>query len=111
MAIEDGATLAECLSRAGTVDQISKAMGVYEAIRKPRAEKLKNASEMAGLDKHYADGEQQLARDEGLKRMMKIHLSKIPGKGVETKHPQHWIMGYDVIREVSAPAFVYPDLY
>ena len=38
-----------CLSRAKTADEITKAMRVYEAIRKPRAVKLKNASEEIGL--------------------------------------------------------------
>jgi salicylate hydroxylase len=67
MAIEDGATLAECLSRAATVDQIPKSVKVYEAIRKLRVEKLKNASEASGIEKHYPDGEKQRARDEQMK--------------------------------------------
>lgn len=59
MAVKDGATLAECLSRAETAVQIPKAMQVYESIRKPRTEKLKNASEASGIEKHYPDGEKQ----------------------------------------------------
>ncbi len=103
MAVEDGATLAECLSRAETADQIPKAMRVYEAIRKSRAEKLKNASEVSGVEKHLPDGEEQRKRDEQMRITMNTHLKKIPAKGEKNNHPSHWIMGYDVVGQVSAP--------
>jgi salicylate hydroxylase len=101
MAVEDGATLAECLSRAATVDQIPKAMNVYEAIRKPRVDKLKNASEESGVEKHYPDGEKQQRRDEQMKMVMNTHLTKIPKPGEKNRHPSAWIVGHDVIGYVS----------
>ena len=107
MALEDGATLTECLSRAKTADEIPKAMRVYEAIRKPRAEKLKNASEASGVEKHLPDGEEQRKRDEEMRITMNTHLKKIPAKGEENKHPSSWIMGYDVVGHVSARFLLY----
>ena len=103
MCVEDGATLAECLSRAQTAEQIPKAMRVYESSRKPRAEKLKNASEESGVENHLQDGEEQRKRDENMKMIMKRHLAKIPGKGEKNEHPTAWIMGYDVVGHVSVP--------
>ncbi|KAE9366341.1 FAD/NAD(P)-binding domain-containing protein [Stipitochalara longipes BDJ] len=101
MAVEDGAVLAECLSWADTVDEISKAMKVYEAIRKPRAEKLKNASEENGVEKHLPDGEKQRQRDEHMKMVMNTLLKKVPAKGEKNMHPSHWIMGYDVVGQAN----------
>jgi 2-polyprenyl-6-methoxyphenol hydroxylase-like FAD-dependent oxidoreductase len=107
MAVEDGATLAECLSRAQTAYQIPKAMKVYESIRKPRAEKLKNASEAGGIEKHLPDGEKQRQRDEQMRHTMNTHLVKIPAKGEKNKHPSAWISGHDVVGYVSTfEAFV-----
>jgi salicylate hydroxylase len=63
MAVEDGATLAECLARAETVDQILMVLRAHETIRKPGAEKVKAASEQSGVEKHYPDAEQQEKRD------------------------------------------------
>jgi salicylate hydroxylase len=106
MTVEDGATLAECLSRAETADQIPKAMRVYEAVRKPRAEKLKNISEASGIEKHYPDGENQRKRDEQ-RITMNSHLKNIPTKGQLDKHPSHWIMSYNVVGHVSALFLLY----
>jgi salicylate hydroxylase len=101
MAVEDGATLAECLARADTAHEIPKAMRMYETIRKPRAEKLKNASEESGVEKHYPDGEKQRERDAQMRMVMETHLVKIPKKGEKNHHPSAWIMEHDVLGYVS----------
>lgn len=101
MAVEDGATMAECLSRAQTADQIPKAMQVYERIRKPRAEKLKNLSEASGIDKHYPDGESQRQRDEQMRQSMNTTLAKVPGKGEKNADPFAPVMSHDVVGYVS----------
>jgi salicylate hydroxylase len=61
-AIEDGATLAACLSRLGK-DRIPEALRRYEAHRLPRASRLQAMSADNKLRFHLPDGPQQLARD------------------------------------------------
>jgi salicylate hydroxylase len=93
MAVEDGATLAECLARAETVDQIPVVLRAHETIRKPRAEKVKAASERSGVEKHYPDGEQQEKRDILMKAALNAETPNIDAK--ET-HPANWLVGLDV---------------
>ncbi|KAH8794302.1 hypothetical protein F5882DRAFT_50737 [Hyaloscypha sp. PMI_1271] len=86
-----------CLSRAKTADEITKAMRVYEAIRKPRAVKLKNASEESGVEKHYPDSKKQRERDAQMKMVIDTHLAEIPKRGEKNSHPCVWIMGHDAV--------------
>jgi salicylate hydroxylase len=106
MGIEDVATLAECLSRAETSDQIPKTMRTYETIRKPRAEKLKNLSQFAGVEKHYEDGEKQQKRDELAIKLMDSHVN-IPKPGETNTHPTAGLFGFDVLGYVSE----YPAMF
>ena len=101
MAVEDGAVLAECLSRAKTVDEIPKAAKAYASIRKLRAEKVKNMAEESGIEKHLPDGEKQRQRDADMKMVMNTIQTKIPAKGEKNAHPSYWMMGHDVVGHVS----------
>lgn len=94
MATEDAAALGECLSRATSPSQIPLAMKAYETIRKPRAEKLKAASEFSGLEKHYPDGEKQRKRDELMMKGSTAQVT-IPKKGEKNMHPTAFVHGYD----------------
>jgi salicylate hydroxylase len=95
MATEDAATLSECLSRATSSAEIPLAMKAYESIRKPRAEKLKAASEFSGKEKHYPDGEKQKKRDELMLKGSSVQVA-IPKKGEKNTHPTAWVHGHDV---------------
>jgi salicylate hydroxylase len=65
-AIEDGAALASVL--VGTKGDLPVALGRYEALRKPRATRLQEASAANRIRFHLPDGAEQDARDEGMKR-------------------------------------------
>jgi len=62
--IEDGAALATLLK--AMPDDIAGALARYEAVRKPRATKLQQASAANRSRFHLPDGEAQRARDEAL---------------------------------------------
>ncbi len=62
--IEDGAALATLLK--AMPDDIASALARYEAVRKPRATKLQEASAANRSRFHLPDGEAQRARDEAL---------------------------------------------
>lgn len=101
MATEDAATLSECLSRATSTSEIPLAMKAYETIRKPRAEKLKAASEFSGKEKHYPDGEKQRKRDEMMMKGSGVQVT-IPKKGEKNTHPSAWVHGHDVRAHAKA---------
>ncbi|MBN9486125.1 MAG: FAD-dependent monooxygenase [Alphaproteobacteria bacterium] len=62
--IEDGAALASLLT--ATPDDIARSLACYEAVRKPRATRLQQASAANRTRFHLHDGEAQRARDEAL---------------------------------------------
>jgi salicylate hydroxylase len=62
--VEDGAALATLLK--AMPNDIPGALARYEAVRKPRATKLQQASAANRIRFHMPDGEAQLARDEAL---------------------------------------------
>jgi salicylate hydroxylase len=61
-AIEDGATLAACLSRLGK-RRIAEALALYEAHRRPRASRLQAMSAANKVRFHLPAGPEQQARD------------------------------------------------
>jgi salicylate hydroxylase len=66
-AIEDGATLAACLSQTDARD-IPEALRRYEALRLPRASRVQGLSEANKTRFHLADGTAQQARDAEMAR-------------------------------------------
>jgi salicylate hydroxylase len=64
-AIEDGATLAACLTQVGA-DGIPAALARYEALRLPRATRLQEMSRANKTRFHLPDGPEQQARDASL---------------------------------------------
>ncbi|EGX88619.1 Salicylate hydroxylase [Cordyceps militaris CM01] len=73
--IEDGACLAGCLLRSGSV---AEATAAFEAIRKPRTTFISKAGHMNMEFGHLADGPEQEARDAALERM-RIHEANMGG--------------------------------
>jgi salicylate hydroxylase len=66
-AIEDGATLATCLSQADARD-VPEALRRYEALRLPRASRIQSLSEANKTRFHLPDGAAQQARDDEMAR-------------------------------------------
>jgi salicylate hydroxylase len=66
-AIEDGATLATCLSRTAA-QNVSDALRRYEAFRLPRASRVQALSEINKTRFHLPDGPAQQARDAEMAR-------------------------------------------
>ncbi|KAI9825138.1 MAG: hypothetical protein M1819_000596 [Sarea resinae] len=104
MGIEDGAALAETLSRAKDVADIKRVLQAFESIRKPRAELLTSASSMLGKMWQMPDGEAQKQRDERM-RAMPIwdaanwdgsHIDDVPSSIRDPKY-QTWVMGHDTV--------------
>lgn len=100
MAVEDGAALAEVLSLVRSVEEIPAALRVFEKVRMRRAYGMQAASLVNGRLWHFADGEEQEARDEGMR-------AEVEGRGfVESTNQwsdpttQVWAYGYDAEREV-----------
>ncbi|KEF55482.1 salicylate hydroxylase [Exophiala aquamarina CBS 119918] len=107
MAIEDGAALAECLSRVRTKEQIPRYLQVFESIRKPRCERIQESSRLNGDMWHMADGPGQEARDKALKK--DDFQEDLPSPDLDGSNPnlwsdrgfQPWLFGHDVFAETS----------
>ena len=108
--IEDAAVLGECLSRSRTTDGIPLLVKAYEAIRKPRAERVKAIS--LGNSKVYAypDGTEQEARDKLYGQNISTSKKSEKNQAVPTADssaayatPEFsmWLFGYDVANDVS----------
>jgi salicylate hydroxylase len=67
MAVEDGAALAEVLSKIKSCDQISTAIKVFEKERIKRTSQMLQASAINGKLWHFADGPEQEARDAAMR--------------------------------------------
>ena len=63
MCVEDGASLAECLDRAKTVEYIPRLLKAFENLRRARAESMIELSRATMSQWHLPDGEQQQQRD------------------------------------------------
>ena len=66
-AIEDGATLAACLSSIGT-QHVTEALNRYECLRLPRTSRVQGLSEANKRRFHLSDGPDQLERDAQMAR-------------------------------------------
>ncbi|KAK1826761.1 FAD/NAD(P)-binding domain-containing protein [Podospora conica] len=66
MAVEDGAVLAECLSRVpvgGGAEAVARALKVYELLRKPRTSQLVELAAHSGRVLHLGEGQAKEERD------------------------------------------------
>jgi salicylate hydroxylase len=106
-AIEDGACLAECLDRAKTTKDIPMLMGMYEKIRKPRAERVQQGSRDSSMVWHLPDGPEQERRDQEFKEMGRKaqkdpggrengELVKADPNSLSEEEFQPWLFGHDV---------------
>jgi salicylate hydroxylase len=111
MALEDGVTIAECLERAKTLEDIPTALQKYQGIRKPRCKLVQDWGASAAKIATLPDGKEQEERD----RMYKahnnhiqqkpwggVHIDEIPEDGIKSKNWFAWLRGHDAIAFVSA---------
>lgn len=104
--IEDGASLAECLDRAKSVNDIPNLLKAFEAIRKERCETISDAALANGDIWHMHDGPGQQERD---RMMMEKAEGKQAAPSKEAVNPnkwsdpsfQPWLFGHDTAKEVS----------
>lgn len=107
MAIEDGAALAECLSRVRTKEDIPRCLEVFESVRRPRCERIQECSRRNGDMWHMADGPAQEARDKALKK--DDFQEDVTSTGLDESNPnlwsdrgfQPWLFGHNVFTETS----------
>jgi salicylate hydroxylase len=91
-AIEDGATLATCLSQT-TAQNVPNALRRYEAFRLPRASRVQGLSETNKMRFHLRDGPAQQARDAEMAR----GTTDFSPKAVA------WLYGYDARSPEASP--------
>ena len=92
-AIEDSGVLAECFSHTSDVEL---ALAVYEAVRKPRAEKIQVSTIDTRKALHLPDGSEQRARDEKIKAA--AYGGENPDKWADTTW-QNFMYGVDVMKD------------
>ena len=108
MAVEDSACLAECLARAKNASDIPKALRAFETIRKPRTKLLGAFAERNAHIWQLPDGEEQLRRDDMIRKNPIFSTSNWDGKHVDEvpglpPDPLFfpWMLAHDVVHFVS----------
>ena len=111
MAVEDAEALAECLSLRETSNcSLKRAVNVFEKVRKPRAEGVREASLHAGNMLHLPPGPRQEIRDQALRTQgVSSGVVTEAGDFYKTKTSygivdqgiRDWCYGYDVKKDVQ----------
>lgn len=101
MAVEDGAALAKALSLIQSRAQIPKALEVFEQVRIIRTGQMQEASLVNGKLWHFADGPEQRARDDAMKR--DVNGGEVMESPNQWSDPltASWTYGYDAEFEVQ----------
>jgi salicylate hydroxylase len=97
MALEDAATLAECLERA-EISDIPEALKAFQEIREPRCKLVQEWAAMKGKRATIPDGPEQEQRDKNLK----LFNAWVKAKPWDRDH-------VDELPEFEAPEFETPD--
>jgi salicylate hydroxylase len=101
IAVEDGAALAAVLSLVETAEDISAALKVFETVRIKRSGQMQAASLLNGKLWHFADGPEQVLRDEAMRPEVEgRNFSWSPNQWSDPV-TQWWAYGYDAEREVE----------
>jgi salicylate hydroxylase len=101
MAIEDGAVLAECVSRIPVAqlddpEAVSKALKVYELLRKPHTSALVDLASFSGRVLHLGEGKAKEERDREFRENGKT--GSVPDKWASPE-VQKMIYSYDCVRD------------
>ncbi|KAL4737928.1 hypothetical protein BDV11DRAFT_216380 [Aspergillus similis] len=101
MAVEDGIALARSLSHMRSRDQMSKAVDIFQEVRRERAGQMQEASLLNGQLWHFADGPLQKARDAAMAPEVEgIPFSHSPNQWSDPA-TQMWCYGYDAEKEID----------
>ncbi|KIW56578.1 hypothetical protein PV05_05230 [Exophiala xenobiotica] len=101
MAVEDGAALAEAIHQVEDISGLPRALRVWEAVRKDRADKMQEASLINGKLWHFADGPLQQARDEAMRPEVEGREFVTSPNQWSDPTTQRWTYGYDAEWEVK----------
>ncbi|KAJ9602227.1 hypothetical protein H2200_013347 [Cladophialophora chaetospira] len=100
MAVEDAATLAECLKIFPRRDTLRNALDLYEQLRIPRTRAVQEASDLHGFTLHYPDGPLQEARDAAMRPEVEgVHFVESPNQWSDPM-TQQFCYGYDAVEKV-----------
>ena len=107
-AVEDGILLAECISRATTLQSVPLYLSAFESIRIERAYAVQTGSLRNEVFWHMEDGARQRARDAIMKGIQigEKDLEELRNDG---RNPnqwsdagfQKWLFGYDAVAEAN----------
>ncbi|KAH6667252.1 salicylate hydroxylase [Halenospora varia] len=111
MAVEDAETLTECISLMQKRNEsLGHAMGIFEKVRKRRAEAVRDASLHAGNVLQLRRGPEQETRDRALRsdgveeeasQTDEFYVKKM-SYGIADQEIRDWSYGYDVLKQVEA---------
>lgn len=101
IAVEDGAALAAVLSLVETAEEISAALKVFETVRIKRSGQMQAASLLNGKLWHFADGPEQVLRDESMRPEVEGRSFSWSPNQWSDPVTQWWAYGYDAEREVE----------
>lgn len=105
MAIEDAMTLAECLERPKSKDEIPQCLRAYQWIRQPRCKLVQEWGSAALKRAILSDGLEQQERDKKLKAfnnhvfMQKwdgVHVDELP-ESINSSMWTPWLLGHDAV--------------
>lgn len=100
IAVEDGAALPAVLSLVETAEEISAALKVFETVRIKRSGQMQAASLLNGKLWHFADGPEQVLRDESMRPEVEGRSFSWSPHQWSDPVTQWWAYGYDA-REKS----------
>lgn len=107
MSIEDGACLAECISRASNREDIRKYIDLFEKIRKPRVSLISNFGDKRSTEWASKDATVVKNRDKNLGADWKAskiwdgqHFDSLPDSANDDLWGP-WVMAHDVVPYVS----------
>ncbi|KAJ8117400.1 hypothetical protein OPT61_g1401 [Boeremia exigua] len=100
--LEDAAVIGSLLSHVHEPAQLSAALALYDAVRRPRVDQLVRETFAQGTENHLSDGPEQEIRDKQLARSTLPEFG--PKSDTPWTHPkiQNWIYGYDAYAEAEA---------
>jgi len=103
MAIEDGATLAECVSkipadRLGDPEALARALKVYELLRKPHTTMLVDLASFSGRMLHLGEGKAKEERDRQFRE--NGSTGSVPDKWA-SPDVQKMIYSYDCVKDAT----------
>ena len=103
MCMEDAAVIAKCLSCISIKEDIPKATFAFQEIRKPRTEKVQQASWEMQTFWSLPDGPQQEARDRKLRGEPAKDIQAV-SEGQKSRGPAtpSWLIDYDAIEDVTS---------